>query len=87
MGTRIYEVWRYGEHGEGRPLILLHGIGMSRAAWNPVLTHLYATRRVIAFDIAGFGATPPLPSGIPPTISTLVDGCSNRSVRSGSIFR
>jgi len=74
MGTRICEVWRYRERGEGKPLILLHGIGMSHAAWNPVLTHLCSRRRVIAFDIAGFGETPPLPSRILPTIGNLVDG-------------
>jgi len=54
---------------------------MSRAAWNPVLAHLCSTRRVIAFDIAGFGATPPLASGIPPTLSNLVDGLE-QSIRS-----
>jgi pimeloyl-ACP methyl ester carboxylesterase len=80
MGTRIGEVWRYVERGDGKPLVLLHGIGMSHAAWNPVLMHLCPTRRVIAFDIAGFGATPPLPSGIPPTIHNLVDGLE-QSVR------
>jgi hypothetical protein len=28
--------------------------------------HLAPTRRVIAFDIAGFGSTPPLPQGVDP---------------------
>ena len=46
-------VWRYEETGSGRPLILLHGIGMSHAAWNAVTPYLRAKRRVIAFDIAG----------------------------------
>jgi pimeloyl-ACP methyl ester carboxylesterase len=54
-------------------LILLHGIGMSHAAWTPVVPHLAPTRRVIAFDIAGFGATPPLAVGTRPTITNLVD--------------
>jgi pimeloyl-ACP methyl ester carboxylesterase len=53
-------------------LVLLHGIGMSRAAWHAVVPYLSSTRRVIAFDIAGFGATPPL-RGVPPTIGNLVD--------------
>ena len=66
-------VWDYSETGSGRPLVLLHGIGMSRAAWNPVVPRLCRSRRVIAFDIAGFGSTPPLPNGTPPTISALVD--------------
>jgi pimeloyl-ACP methyl ester carboxylesterase len=66
--------WHYRETGSGRPLILLHGIGMSHAAWNAVTPHLSLTRRVIAFDTAGFGSTPPLPKGTLPTIQNLVDG-------------
>ena len=73
-------MWHYSETGPGRPLILLHGIGMSRAAWNALTPRLSATRRVIAFDIAGFGLTPPLPDGTPPTIAHLVDGLE-RSIR------
>jgi pimeloyl-ACP methyl ester carboxylesterase len=46
---------------------------MSHAVWNPVTPHLRRARTVIAFDIAGFGATPPLPGGLPPTVSHLVD--------------
>jgi pimeloyl-ACP methyl ester carboxylesterase len=67
-------VWNYSEAGSGRPLILLHGIGMSHAAWNAVTPLLCATRRVIAFDTAGFGLTPPLPRGTLPTIPNLVGG-------------
>jgi pimeloyl-ACP methyl ester carboxylesterase len=67
-------LWYYRETGSGRPLILLHGIGMSHAAWNAVTPHLSSTRRVIAFDTAGFGSTPPLPRGMAPTIANLVDG-------------
>ncbi len=66
-------VWHYTDAGSGRPLILLHGIGMSYAAWNAVTPHLSSTRRVIAFDIAGFGLTPPLPHGTLPTIPNLAD--------------
>jgi len=73
-------MWCYSKTGSGRPLILLHGIGMSRAAWNAVTPRLSATRRVIAFDVAGFGLTPPLPDGTPPTIAHLVDGLE-RSMR------
>src|SRR5262245_51256914 len=67
-------MWHYSQTGAGRPLILLHGIGMSHAVWNPVLPALNATRCLIAFDIAGFGSTPPLPAGTRPTIANLVDG-------------
>jgi pimeloyl-ACP methyl ester carboxylesterase len=47
---------------------------MSHAAWSAVTPYLESTRRVIAFDIAGFGSTPALPGGAPPTIPNLVDG-------------
>jgi pimeloyl-ACP methyl ester carboxylesterase len=67
-------MWQYKATGSGRPLILLHGIGMSHAAWNAVTPYLCATRRVVAFDTAGFGLTPPLPKGTLPTIANLVDG-------------
>jgi pimeloyl-ACP methyl ester carboxylesterase len=66
--------WHFRATGSGSPLILLHGIGMSHAAWSPVMPYLCATRRVVAFDIAGFGLTPPLPDGVPPTVANLVDG-------------
>ena len=67
-------MWHYRETGSGRPLVLLHGIGMSHTAWNAVIPYLRSTRRVIAFDIAGFGSTPALPGGTPPTPAHLVDG-------------
>ena len=70
-------MWHYAETGSGRPLILLHGIGMSHAAWNPVTPYLSSTRRVIAFDVAGFGQTPPLPPATPPKISNLVEGLAH----------
>jgi pimeloyl-ACP methyl ester carboxylesterase len=46
---------------------------MSHAAWNAVTPSLSRTRRVIAFDTAGFGSTPPLPGGTPPTLHNLVE--------------
>jgi pimeloyl-ACP methyl ester carboxylesterase len=66
-------VWHYRETGSGRPLVLLHGIGMSHSVWNAVVPYLSARHRVIAFDIPGFGQTPPLPAGTPPTPANLVD--------------
>src|ERR1700752_141588 len=52
--------WHYNDAGQGRPLILLHGIGMSHVAWKMVVPHLAKEWRVLAFDIAGFGSTPAL---------------------------
>ena len=66
-------LWHYTETGTGRPLVLLHGIGMSHFVWSPVTPYLSRTRRVIAFDTAGFGLTPQLPAGTVPTVRRLVE--------------
>lgn len=73
MQNSRYQVWHYKEFGTGRPLILLHGLGMSHDVWKPVVPFLAKSHRVIALDIPGFGNTPPLPVDIVPTISHLVD--------------
>ena len=46
--------------GAGRPLLLLHGLGGSWRSWSTVLDALAAEREVIAVDLPGHGATPPL---------------------------
>ncbi|MGD0463530.1 MAG: alpha/beta hydrolase [Tepidisphaeraceae bacterium] len=46
----------YEDHGEGRPVVLIHGYPLSGASWEkqvPVL--LDAGRRVITYDRRGFG--------------------------------
>ena len=42
------------EAGEGPPLILVHGSGMSASTWAPLMPWL-GTHRLIAFDLPGFG--------------------------------
>ena len=64
--------WHYQDVGHGPPLILLHGIGMSHFAWKMVINSLANERRVLAFDIAGFGITPRVPDNIQPTPANLV---------------
>jgi pimeloyl-ACP methyl ester carboxylesterase len=45
--------------GQGAPVVLLHGIASSGAAWRPLATLLVAQgRRVIAPDLLGFGDSP-----------------------------
>ena len=66
--------WHYIDVGHGPPLILLHGIGMSHFAWKTIINNLANERRVLAFDIAGFGLTPPVPDHIQPTPANLVAG-------------
>ena len=57
--------------GSGEPLVLIHGLGGSRRIWEPVIDRLAAERDVIAVDLPGFGASPVLPHGIPPSPANL----------------
>src|SRR6185295_12378315 len=66
--------WHYEDVGHGPPLVLLHGLGMSHFAWKTIINSLANERRVLAFDIAGFGITPPMPDNIQPTPTNLVTG-------------
>ena len=61
--------WR--EAGEGEVVVLLHGLGGSRTAWRPQLEGLSAERRVVAWDLPGYGASSPLDG--PLTFSALAD--------------
>ncbi|WP_055694617.1 alpha/beta fold hydrolase [Streptomyces prasinopilosus] len=54
----------YARAGRGEPLLLLHGIGHHRQAWDPVVDILATEREVIAVDLPGFGASPALPDGL-----------------------
>lgn len=47
--------------GQGKPLLLIHGLGSSWRSWEPVLPALSAQREIVALDLPGFGHTPPLP--------------------------
>jgi pimeloyl-ACP methyl ester carboxylesterase len=42
------------EAGDGAPLVLVHGSGMSASTWAPLMPYL-AGHRLIAFDLPGFG--------------------------------
>jgi pimeloyl-ACP methyl ester carboxylesterase len=52
-GLRLY----YEIHGEGRPLVMLHGAYMTIDTLGPLLPGLAATRRVIAPEQQGHGHT------------------------------
>lgn len=62
----------YARVGTGEPLLLLHGIGHHRQAWDPVVHILAAEREVIAVDLPGFGESPALPDGLTPDLGTVV---------------
>jgi pimeloyl-ACP methyl ester carboxylesterase len=47
--------------GTGPPLVLLHGLGSARTAWDPVVPALAQRFDVLAVDLPGFGDSAPLP--------------------------
>lgn len=51
--------------GAGAPLVLLHGLGSSRHAWDPVIPALAEQFEVLAIDLPGFGDSEPLPQSGP----------------------
>ncbi|HLL37693.1 MAG TPA: alpha/beta fold hydrolase [Streptomyces sp.] len=61
----------YAREGDGEPLLLLHGIGHHRQAWDPVIPVLAKERDVIAVDLPGFGASPALPDGLAHDLPTM----------------
>ena len=46
-----------GDHGNGAPLVLLHGFTGSAASWSPLIHELATIRRIIAIDLIGHGAS------------------------------
>jgi pimeloyl-ACP methyl ester carboxylesterase len=59
IGARL----AYSRLGAGQPLVLLHGHGLSRRSWDPVVTELARERDVIAVDLPGHGDSPRQPRG------------------------
>jgi pimeloyl-ACP methyl ester carboxylesterase len=55
----------YERLGSGPPLVLLHGVGHRRQAWEAVLDRLTPHRDVILADLPGHGESPPLDPGQP----------------------
>ncbi|MFD0775677.1 alpha/beta fold hydrolase, partial [Streptomonospora algeriensis] len=49
----VYDQW-----GKGEPVLLLHGLGHHRRAWQPVVADLAPHHRVLAPDLPGFGDSP-----------------------------
>ncbi|OGU03685.1 MAG: hypothetical protein A2W29_05215 [Gemmatimonadetes bacterium RBG_16_66_8] len=52
VGGLAYEVV-----GQGDPVVLIHGFGLDRRAWDPQLPALTAQFRVIRYDLRGHGRT------------------------------
>ena len=67
----------YERVGSGAPLVLIHGLGATRAIWRPQIDRLAAERDVIALDMPGFGESPvldetPTPWALAAAISRLL---------------
>jgi pimeloyl-ACP methyl ester carboxylesterase len=56
LNVRVLEV------GEGPPLLLVHGSGMSASTWAPLIPYL-GRHHVIALDLPGFGLSDPFDYG------------------------
>jgi pimeloyl-ACP methyl ester carboxylesterase len=61
----------YTRSGAGTPLVLLHGLGSSRQAWDPVVPLLAGRFDVLAVDLPGFGDSAPLRAPDEPDPGTL----------------
>ncbi len=48
----------YVEHGNGRPVVLLHGVGTNSYLWRRVIGRLAPERRCLAFDLPLHGQSP-----------------------------
>ncbi|HEX2016551.1 MAG TPA: alpha/beta fold hydrolase [Solirubrobacteraceae bacterium] len=57
--------------GSGEPLLLIHGVGSYGRVWEPMLDALAARYEVVAVDLPGFGASPPLPAGTQTDVGAL----------------
>ena len=62
----------YHRAGAGEPILLVHGLGSHRHAFDPIIDDLAETRDVIAVDLPGFGETP-LPAGFAPSVAAYTD--------------
>lgn len=68
----------YTRRGSGPPLVLLHGIGHRREAWEPVLDRLAEHFDVIAPDLSGFGQSPAFAGEVPYSMENACDHLSDQ---------
>jgi pimeloyl-ACP methyl ester carboxylesterase len=63
----------YDRRGSGEPLVLLHGLGLWRGIYQPVLQRMEPHRDLVAVDFPGFGESPPDEAGTALTITDHAD--------------
>jgi pimeloyl-ACP methyl ester carboxylesterase len=69
--------------GAGEPLVLVHGLGHTWRAFEPMLPSLEPSFDVVALDLPGFGHSAPLPAGIAPTAEALADAVERQMDAAG----
>jgi pimeloyl-ACP methyl ester carboxylesterase len=55
--TRPDELLAHETHGEGVPVVFLHGLTFGRGSWRPIISRLGAGVRSIAIDLPGHGGS------------------------------
>jgi pimeloyl-ACP methyl ester carboxylesterase len=63
----------FDQKGTGPPLVLLHGVGHRRQAWDAVTELLAPHRELIIPDLPGHGESPPLQVGGQPVVQVLLE--------------
>lgn len=53
-------------------VVLLHGVGLDRSVWGPLIEQIGEQHDVVALDLPGHGSRPPVSTGI--TLRDLADG-------------
>jgi pimeloyl-ACP methyl ester carboxylesterase len=48
----------FSSQGQGKPLLLVHGIGSSSRIWRPLVAQLASDRTIISVDLPGHGQSP-----------------------------
>ncbi|WP_202820679.1 alpha/beta fold hydrolase [Variovorax sp. JS1663] len=61
----------YIRRGQGKSLLLVHGLGSNWRSWRGIIGPLAARRTVVAIDLPGFGKSPPLAGTV--SVETLAD--------------
>ncbi|VTU34319.1 Dihydrolipoyllysine-residue acetyltransferase component of acetoin cleaving system [Variovorax sp. PBL-H6] len=61
----------YVRRGQGKSLLLVHGLGSSWRSWQGIMEPLAAQRSVTAIDLPGFGKSPPLDGEV--SLQTMAD--------------
>jgi len=63
----------FDRRGSGEPLVLLHGLGSRRGAFDPVIGLVAQERELVAVDLPGFGESPPDDAGTALRVSDFAD--------------